>query len=134
MNGKNRLNITIILTTILFLNSCVLTTATIVGASLITGGTFYYYRGIYIIEVPSDLRTVYNSAIKTIQMNEKYSLKNQSFDHKSAEIEAYESTNQIHVELTKIKDRNTEIKIRYGTIGNEQKSAELANNISKNIY
>ncbi|ASG67030.1 membrane protein [Francisella halioticida] len=118
--------------TVYCLNSCILT-AVLVGSAIVAGGAVYYVKGDYVIEIPRDLRTVYNATIKAIQVNRKYSLKNQTYTGKSAKVEASEAGSDISIELTSIKSRTTEIKIRYGTLGDEKKSANLANEITKNI-
>ncbi|MED7788848.1 DUF3568 family protein [Francisella sp. 19X1-34] len=133
MYKKLRLLVLMILT-ICCLNSCVLT-AILIGTAVVAGGTVYYMNGNYIVEVPKDLRTVYNATIKTIQNNSKYSLKNNSYANKTAEVKAFDfkSGSDISIDLTSIKNRTTEIKIRYGTLGDEKKSANLVNEITKNI-
>lgn len=114
------------------LNSCVLA-AILIGTAVVAGGAVYYINGNYIIEIPRDLRTVYNATIKAIQMNNRYSLKNQSYTGKSATVNASEAGTNISIDLTGIKNRTTEIKIRYGSLGDENKSANLVNEITKNI-
>ncbi|MED7820372.1 MULTISPECIES: DUF3568 family protein [unclassified Francisella] len=114
------------------LNSCVLATI-LIGTAVVAGGAVYYINGNYIIEIPRDLRTVYNATIKAIQMNNRYSLKNQSYTGKSATVNASEAGTNISIDLTGIKNRTTEIKIRYGALGDENKSANLVNEITKNI-
>ena len=133
MYKKFRLIILSILT-VCCLNSCVLA-AVLIGTAVVAGGTVYYINGNYIIEIPRDLRTVYNATIKAIQVNSKYSLKENSYAKKSAEIKAFDSKtgSDISIDLTSIKNRTTEIKIRYGVLGDEKKSADLANEITKNI-
>jgi len=116
----------------LFLNSCVLA-AVLVGGAIVAGGTVYYINGNYIIEVPKELRTVYNATIKSIQMDRKYSLINQTFDSQSAVVIASQGSDKISINLNSIKNRSTEIKIRVGTLGDEKRSAELANDITRNI-
>ena len=133
MYKKFRLIILSILT-VCCLNSCVLA-AVLIGTAVVAGGTVYYINGNYIIEIPRDLRTVYNATIKAIQSNSKYSLKENSYSKISAEIKAFDSKtgSDISIDLTSIKNRTTEIKIRYGVLGDEKKSADLANEITKNI-
>ncbi|QIW10989.1 DUF3568 family protein [Francisella sp. LA112445] len=119
---------------ILCLNSCVLT-AILIGTAVVAGGTVYYMNGNYIVEIPRDLRTVYNATIKAIQSNSKYSLKKNSYADKSAKVEAFDfkTGSNISIDLTSIKNRTTEIKIRYGALGDEKKSANLVNEITKNL-
>ncbi|WP_150467852.1 DUF3568 family protein [Francisella sp. SYW-9] len=116
------------------LNSCVLT-AILIGTAVVAGGAVYYINGNYIVEVPKDIRAVYNATIKTIQNNSKYSLKKNSYANKSAEVEAFDfkTGSDISIDLTSIKNRTTEIKIRYGALGDEKKSANLVNEITKNL-
>ncbi|WP_072713418.1 DUF3568 family protein [Francisella uliginis] len=84
MYKKFRLIILSILT-VCCLNSCVLAVV-LIGTAVVAGGTVYYINGNYIIEIPRDLRTVYNATIKAIQSNSKYSLKENSYSKISAEI------------------------------------------------
>ena len=116
------------------LNSCVLA-AVLIGTTVVAGGAVYYVNGNYIIEIPKDLRTVYNATIKAIQSKSEYSLKKNSYAKSAAEAEAYDfkTGSNISIDLTSIKIRTTEIKIRYGALGDEKKSALLANEITKNI-
>lgn len=76
-----------------------------------------------------------HSLIKAIQSKSEYSLKKNSYAKNTAEVEAYDFTtgSTISIDLTSIKNRTTEIKIRYGALGDEKKSAYLANEITKNI-
>lgn len=114
------------------LNSCVLA-AVLIGGAIVAGGTVYYINGNYIIEVPKDLRTVYNATIKAIQMDSKYRLISQDFNSNSATVKASQGSDNISIDLNSIKNRSTEIKIRVGVLGDEKRSAELANDISRNI-
>lgn len=114
------------------LNSCVLA-AVLIGGAIVAGGTVYYINGNYIIEVPKDLRTVYNATIKAIQMDSKYTLISQDFNNNLASVKASQGSDNISIDLSSIKNRSTEIKIRVGTLGDEKRSAELANDISRNI-
>lgn len=114
------------------LNSCVLT-AVLIGGAIVAGGTVYYINGNYIVEVPKDLRTVYNATIKSIQMDSKYTLISQDFNNDSATVKASQGSDNISINLNSIKNRSTEIKIRVGALGDEKRSAELANDISRNI-
>ena len=114
------------------LNSCVLA-AVLIGTAAVAGGTVYYVNGNYIIEVPKNIRSVYNATIKTIQMNNEYGLKNQKYSNQSASITATSGSDDISINLKNIDNRSTEIKIRYGLLGNKDKSTNLANQIAKNI-
>lgn len=79
----------IILSTIIAisLNSCVVA-AVLIGTAVVAGGTVYYINGNYIIEVPKDIRSVYNATIKTIQMDSQNKLISQTYNTKSATIKA----------------------------------------------
>ncbi|QWU99248.1 MULTISPECIES: DUF3568 family protein [Francisella] len=114
------------------LNSCV-ATAVIIGAAVVAGGAVYYVNGDYIIEVPKDIRSVYNATIKTMQMDKQYSLLSQSYKDKTAEVKASQNGNDVTVKLTSLSTRSTEIKIRVGTLGDEKDSINIANAITKNI-
>ncbi|QIV93858.1 DUF3568 family protein [Allofrancisella frigidaquae] len=114
------------------LNSCVLA-AILVGSAAIAGGTVYYINGNYIIEIPKDIRSVYNATIKTFQTNSLYSLNGQSYAQTTASINGKDSSEDISVTLKDIDKRSTEVKIRFGMLGDKQKSADLANQITKNI-
>lgn len=129
---KNLKFICLALIAAIILNSCVVT-ALLVGGAVIAGGTMYYINGYYIIEVPKDIRTVYNATIKTIQMNNSYSLDSQSYSSKRAYVVANLSSEKIYITLSDLDGKSTEIKIRVGTLGDENKSAKLANLITKNI-
>ncbi|AIT09626.1 membrane protein [Candidatus Francisella endociliophora] len=114
------------------LNSCVVA-AILIGTAAVAGGAVYYVNGNYIIEVPKDLRSVYNATIKAIQMDSKYKLLSQSYADNTAEVKASYGGQNISINLSSIKNRSTEIKIRIGTLGDERQSADLANEITKNI-
>lgn len=114
------------------LNSCILA-GVLIGTAAVAGGAVYYINGNYIIEVPKDLRSVYNATIKTIQMDSKNSLLSQTYNDKSAEVTASRVGNKVSIDLSSTGNRTTEIKIRIGTLGDEKASADLANQITKNI-
>ncbi|KEI35030.1 hypothetical protein FRA_43c11070 [Francisella sp. W12-1067] len=114
------------------LNSCVLA-AILVGSAAIAGGTVYYINGNYVIEIPKDIRSVYNATIKTFQTNSLYSLNGQSYSQTTASINGKDSSEDISVTLKDIDTRSTEVKIRFGMLGDKQKSADLANQSTKNI-
>ena len=114
------------------LNGCILS-AVVIGTALVAGGTVYYINGYYIIEIPKDIRTVFNATIKTIQTNNVYSLETQSFTNKKAYVVANLGSKKIYITLTNIDNKTTEVKIRAGTLGDEKTSANLANQITKNI-
>lgn len=114
------------------LNSCVLA-AVLIGGAVIAGGAVYYVKGDYIIEVPRDIRSVYNATIKTIQSNNQYSLTGQSYSNTSAVVTATQGDDKVEIELKTVEKRSTEIKIRIGTLGDEKRSTALANEITKNI-
>ncbi|QIV95345.1 uncharacterized protein DUF3568 [Allofrancisella inopinata] len=114
------------------LNSCVLA-AILVGSAAVAGGTVYYINGNYVIEIPKDVRSVYNATIKTFQTNNLYSLNGQSYSQTTASISGKDSSEEISVTLKDIDKRSTEVKIRFGMLGDKQKSADLANQITKNI-
>ncbi|MBK2259252.1 DUF3568 family protein [Francisella philomiragia] len=114
------------------LNSCV-ATALLIGAAVVAGGAVYYVNGDYIIEVPKDIRSVYNATIKTMQMDKQFSLLSQSYKDKTAEVKASQNGNDVTINLTSLSNRSTEIKIRVGTLGDEKDSINIANAITKNI-
>ncbi|APC92402.1 MULTISPECIES: DUF3568 family protein [Francisella] len=114
------------------LNSCVVA-AVLIGTAVVAGGTVYYINGNYIIKVPRDIRSVYNATIKTIQMNSQYTLISQTYHTKNATIKASQKGESISVDLSNVDSHSTEIKIRIGALGDEKKSADLANSITKNI-
>ena len=117
---------------VISLNSCVVI-AVLIGTAVVAGGTVYYISGNYIIEVPRDIRSVYNATIKTIQMDSQNKLINQTYNTKTAAIKTLQKGESISIDLSNIDSRSTEIKIRIGVLGDEKKSAELANSITKNI-
>jgi hypothetical protein len=114
------------------LNSCVLA-AVLIGTAAIAGGAVYYINGNYIIEVPRDMRSVYNATIKTIQSNNQYFLLNQSYSKNSASVSAAHGKQNISIDLSSTSGKSTEIKIRIGALGNENDSIALANQITKNL-
>lgn len=114
------------------LNSCVFT-AVVISTALVAGGAVYYINGYYIIEVPKNIRTLFNATIKTVQTNSVYSLQAQSYNKKKAYVVAGLGTEKVYITLTNIDNKTTEIKIRVGTLGDEKTSADLANQITKNI-
>ena len=114
------------------LNGCI-TTALLIGTAVVAGGAVYYINGYYIIEIPKNMRTVFNATIKAIQTNNSYSLQTQDYTDKKAYIVATLRSEKIYITLTNKDNKTTEIKIRVGTLGNEKISANLANQITKNI-
>ncbi|QLE79331.1 DUF3568 family protein [Francisella sp. Scap27] len=114
------------------LNSCVVT-ALLIGTAIVAGGAVYYINGYYIIEVPKDIRTVYNATIKAIQTNNDYKLDSQTYSSKKAYVVANLGSEKVYITLSDLDGKSTEIKIRVGTLGDEDKSAKLANLITKNI-
>ena len=114
------------------LNSCVVTTL-LIGTAIVAGGAVYYINGNYIIEVSKNIRTIFNATIKTIQTNNSYSLGTQKYSENKANITATIRSEKISITLTNKDNKSTEIKIRVGTLGNEKISANLANQITKNI-
>ncbi|ORM38344.1 hypothetical protein A2G94_07835 [Francisella endosymbiont of Ornithodoros moubata] len=69
--------ITISIIIAISLNSCAVA-AILIGATVVAGGTVYYINGNYVIEVPRDIRSVYNATIKTIQMDSQNKLISQA--------------------------------------------------------
>ena len=124
--------ITISIIIAISLNSCAVA-AILIGAAVVAGGTVYYINGNYVIEVPRDIRSVYNATIKTIQMDSQNKLISQAYNTKAAAIKASQRGESISIDLSNIDSRSTEIKIRVGVLGDEKKSANLANSITKNI-
>ena len=124
--------ITISIIIAISLNSCVVA-AILIGTAVVAGGTVYYINGNYIIEVPRDIRSVYNATIKTIQMDSQNKLISQTYNTKTAAIKALQRGESISIDLSNVDSRSTEIKIRIGVLGDEKKSADLANSITKNI-
>ena len=113
------------------LNSCV---SAIVATALISaGGSVYYLSGNYIIEVPRDMRAVYNATLKTIQNSKSYTLESNKYNGKTATIKALYGSHDVSITLTNIKQRSCRVKIRFDMFGDEQKSADLANQIAKNL-
>lgn len=117
---------------VITLNSCILGTV-IVGTAVVASGTVYYINGYYIIEIPKTMRKVFNATIKTIQTSNSYSLQTQSYTNKEANITANLNAEKISITLTNINNKTTEIKIRVGIFGDEKKSTDLADKITKNI-
>ena len=70
---------------------------------------------------------------KDLQTNNVYSLETQSYTEKKAYVVAGLGSEKIYITLTNIDNKSTEVKIRVGTIGDEKTSANLANQITKNI-
>ncbi|ALB02188.1 membrane protein [Francisella persica ATCC VR-331] len=124
--------ITISIIIAISLNSCVVA-AILIGTAVVAGCTVYYINGNYIIEVPRDIRSVYNATIKTIQMDSQNKLISQTYNTKTAAIKASKGGESISIDLSNVDSRSTEIKIRIGVLGDEKKSADLANSITKNI-
>ena len=114
------------------LNSCILGTL-VIGTALVAGGAVYYMNGYYIIEIPKSMRTVFNATIKTIQTNNVYSLETQSYTDKTAYVVTGLGSDKVYITLTNIDNKITEIKIRVGILGDENTSANLANQITKYI-
>lgn len=124
--------ITISIIIAISLNSCAVA-AILIGVAVVAGGTVYYINGNYVIEVPRDIRSVYNATIKTIQMDSENKLISQTYNTKAAAIKASQRGKSISIDLSNVDSRSTEIKIRIGVLGDEKKSADLANSITKNI-
>lgn len=66
-------------------------------------------------------------------MDSQNKLISQTYNTKSATIKALQKGEKISIDLSNIDSRSTEIKIRIGVLGDEKKSADLANSITKNI-
>ena len=113
--------------------NCCIATALLIGTAVVAGGAVYYINGYYIIEIPKNMRTVFNATIKAIQTNNSYSLQTQNYSNQNAYIVATLRSEKISITLTNKDNKTTEIKIRVGTLGNEKISANLANQITKNI-
>lgn len=132
LNLPNKLRIILIIAIALTLNSCLLATA-LIGTAVVAGGAVYYINGNYVIEIPKDIRSVYNSTIKTLQTTSSYSLKDQKYSPKEATIIAMISSEETTITLISSGKLSTEVKIRVGSFGDKKKSENLANLIRKNI-
>lgn len=63
----------------------------------------------------------------------KMKLISQAYNTKAAAIKASKRGESISIDLSNVDSRSTEIKIRIDVLGDEKKSANLANSITKNI-
>ena len=121
----------------LSLSGCIAGVILIGAAIVAAGGTYYYLDGNYMLELPDSTRDVYSAALKYMQNSSKYRIKENNFTNGIGYIEV-ESKSDGELASIDIKPKSgseniTTVKIRYGLMGNEKASGEIADGISGNL-
>jgi len=122
---------------LLSLSGCI-TGVILIGAALVAaGGTYYYLDGNYIVELPDSTREVYSATLKYMQTGSKYRIKENNFTNGIGYVEVESKSDGelvgIDIKSKSTSENITTIKIRYGLMGNEKASGEIADGISGNL-
>jgi outer membrane protease len=122
---------------LLSLSSCV-TGVILIGAAIVAaGGTYYYLDGNYMVELPDNTREVYSATLKYMQTSSKYRIKENNFTNGIGYVEVESKSDGelvgIDIKSKSTSENITTVKIRYGLMGNEKASGEIADGISGNL-
>ena len=110
------------------LSGCVLAA---VGAG--AAGTVAYVKGDLEVIEAKDLDTVYDATKKALEDLE-LSVIQDTKDKIGATVVSRDSQDKkVTIRLTAVTDKSTEISVRFGTFGNEAKSAMVYNKIKENL-
>ncbi len=129
---KKLLIATIVSTSALTLNSC------IIAAVAVGGGTVAYVEGNYSMNIEVNYIAVYKAALKAVNDNNDFVLVSKDIDKtkKSADIEGatkIDSTS-FSIKTDSLTDKMSKVTIKFGTFGDQAMSSKLMDQIQANVY
>ena len=110
------------------LSGCVLAA---VGAG--AAGTVAYVKGDLEVVESKDLDTVYGATKKALEDLELSVIQDTKDKIGATVISRDSQDKKVTIRLTAVTDKSTEISVRFGTFGNEAKSAMVYNKIKENL-
>lgn len=102
------------------------------------GGTVAYIDGNYSMNIQGNYKDVYKAALKAVKENNDFVLVSKTIDNtnNNADIEGatkIDSTS-FSIEIEKLTNNASKVTIKFGTLGNQQMSSTLMDQIQANVH
>jgi hypothetical protein len=131
-----KLNIKKIITSLFMFVLLLTLSGCFLAAVSVGDGTVNYIKGDYSMNVKSSQEDAYNATLKTLSDNNSYMLVSKQIDTNSAEVEAVTKTKGPNISINIYKETTdvSRVVIRFGKLGNQEKSTRLMDQIQANIF